>query len=184
MVAVMPKLIYSMNVSLDGYMEDATGRFDWSVPDAEVHHFVNDEHRGAGAHVYGARMWETMKYWATADRDPAASPETVDFAHIWQAMPKYVASRSLSEVGHGATLVRDAAAEIERLKAGDGGPVYVSGGELAAAVIDQVDEIDVYAYPAIVTRGKPAWRVPLALALIDSRTFASGVVFSRYDVKR
>jgi len=180
MVAVMPKLIYSMNVSLDGYMEDETGRFGWSRPDPEVHRFVNAEHRAAGGEIYGARMWETMQYWATAQGDDV----TNEFAEVWQAVPKYVASRSLAEVEHGATLLRDPAAEVAALKEQDGGPLYVSGGELAAALIDLVDEIDAYVYPVIVAGGKPAWKVPLALSLIDSRTFPSGVVFSRYDVKR
>src|SRR4051794_40066217 len=96
----MRKLVYSMNVSLDGYMEDETGRFDWSRPDEEVHRFVNTEHRSAGGHIYGHRMWETMQYWATAEGDPV----TNEFAEVWRAMPKYVASRTLTAVEHGATL--------------------------------------------------------------------------------
>jgi dihydrofolate reductase len=180
----MPKLVYSMNVSLDGYMEDADGRFDWAVPDDEVHRFVNEEHRTAGGHLYGRRMWETMQYWATADQDPAATAVTVDFARIWQATPKYVVSRTLESVEHGATLLRDPATEVARLKQEGDGPLYVGGAGLAAELMDLVDEIDVYAYPAIVAGGKPAWTVPVRLALIDSRTFASGVVFSRYDVTR
>jgi dihydrofolate reductase len=178
----MRKLVYSMNVSLDGYMEDGTGRFGWARPDDEVHRFVNDEHRAAGGHVYGRRMWETMQYWATDD--PAWDDTAADFARVWVAIPKYVVSRTLDRVEHGATLLRDPEAEVAKLKEQDGGPLYVSGAEAAARLAGLVDEIDVYAYPVIVTEGKPAWTVPQKLALIDSRTFSSGVVYSRYDVTR
>ena len=178
----MRKLVFSMNVSLDGYMEDTTGRFGWSVPDDEVHRFVNEEHRAAGGAVYGRRMWETMRYWGTDD--PSRDEASAEFARVWAAVPKYVVSRTLDHVEHGATLLRDPEADVARLKEQDGGPLYVSGAETAARLAGLLDELDVYAYPVIVAGGKPAWTVPMKLELIDSRTFASGVVYSRYDVTR
>jgi dihydrofolate reductase len=179
MVAVMRKLVYSMNVSLDGYMEDEDGRFDWSEPDPEVHRFINAEHREAGGHIYGRGMWGTMKGWATLEGDEV----TNEFAAIWRAMPKYVVSSTLAEAP-GATLLREPEADIARLKEQDGGPLYIGGAETAARLAHLVDEVDVYAFPVVVAGGKPAWTVPMRLALLESRTFPSGVVFSRYDVVR
>ena len=180
----MRRLVFSMNVSLDGYMEDATGNFGWSKPDDEVHQFVNDEQRAAGGGIYGRRMWDTMKYWATADTQPEATPVAVDFARIWQAMPKWVASRTLDHVEHGAELLRDPAAEVPRLKEQDGGPLYVGGAGIAGDLMRQglVDELHAFAFPVVVGGGKPAWTTPARLELIDSRTFASGVVHSRYKL--
>ncbi len=177
----MRKLVFSMNVSLDGYMEDASGRFDWSVPDAEVHAHINDEHRTAGGYVFGRRMWEMMVYWGT--EDPARDAVSADFAQVWRAVPKYVVSSTLTDV-EGATLLGDPEADVARLKEQDGGPLYVGGAETAARLAPLIDEIDLYAFPVLVAGGKPAWTVPMSLALIDSRTFASGVVHSRYDVLR
>ncbi len=121
-----------------------------------------------------------MRYWGTDD--PSRDEASAEFARVWAAVPKYVVSRTLDRVEHGATLLRDPEADVARLKEQDGGPLYVSGAETAARLAGLLDEIDVYAYPVIVAGGKPAWTVPMKLELIDSRTFASGVVYSRYDV--
>jgi dihydrofolate reductase len=126
-------------------------------------------------------MWEMMTYWAADDPDRDAV--SADFAEVWRAVPKYVVSTTLTEV-EGATLLRDPEADVARLKEQDGGPLYVSGGETAARLAGLIDEIRVLAFPVIVAGGKPAWTVPMRLALLESRTFASGVVYSRYDVLR
>ena len=91
----MAQLTYSAIASLDGYIEDADGKFDWSVPDAAVHRFVNDQLRPVGTHLYGRRLYEVMVAWEDTDNLPDRSPETLDFAQIWQAAEKVVYSRSL-----------------------------------------------------------------------------------------
>ena len=180
----MRKLVFSMNVSLDGYMEDTSGRFDWSVPDEEV---APLRQRGAPRRrrrrSTAAGCGRRCGYWGTDD--PSRDEASAEFARVWAAGAEVrrLAARS-TEVENGATLLRDPDADVARLKEQEGGPLYVSGAETAARLAGLLDELDVYAYPVIVAGGKPAWTVPMKLELIDSRTFASGVVYSRYDVTR
>src|SRR5688572_31448274 len=114
---LMRKLIYSMTVSLDGFIADPDGEIDWSAPDEELHRFHNDEVRELGAHLCGRRLYETMLYWETADEDPSAPDYTLEFAHIWKRLPKIVFSTTLETVeGKSRLATGDVAEEVARLK--------------------------------------------------------------------
>src|SRR6202012_343996 len=118
--AAMRRLIYTMGTSLDGFTAGPDGDFGWSAPGEELHRFFNEQARETSLELYGRGMYETMRFWQTADV-PGASDVTREFARIWQATPKLVFSRTLTEVGGNATLASgDVVAEVERLKAGDG----------------------------------------------------------------
>ena len=185
----MGRLIYSAIASLDGYVTDAGGGFEWAAPDAEVHAFVNDLERPVGTHLYGRRMYETMAVWETLD--VAAEPDVIrDFAEIWRAADKVVYSRTLTGVSTPRTrlereLVPDA---VRRMKAGTERDLSLGGPTLAAAAFAAglVDECHLLLHPGSVGGGTPALphgqRVPLEL--VDKRRFASGVVYLRYDVTR
>jgi dihydrofolate reductase len=182
------KLIYSAIASLDGYVEDAQGSFDWAAPDEEVHAFVNELERPMGTYLYGRRMYETMIFWETASlrRDP--SPAIREFAEIWQAAEKVVYSRTLEAVGSAKTRVErefDHAA-IRRLKEASPADITIGGADLAgqALAAGVVDECHLFLCPIAVGGGKPALPrdVCLSLELLDERRFAAGVVFLRYGV--
>src|SRR5512133_2859704 len=101
----MRKLIYSMGVSLDGFIAGPSGEIDWSAPDEELHRFHNQQARDTGAHLYGRRLYEDMRPWETADEDPSASEPVVEFARIWKETPKIVFSKTLEKVEGNARLV-------------------------------------------------------------------------------
>ncbi len=183
----MGRLVYSAIASLDGYVTDAAGRFDWAAPDEEVHAFVNDLERPIGAHLYGRRMYETMAVWETMDlsHEPAVMR---DYAEIWRAAEKVVYSTTLAGVTTSRTRLErsfdpDA---VRRLVAGAGHDASVGGPTLAAAAFAAglVDECHLLLHPIAVGGGTPA--LPhgrrVSLALVDERRFASGVVYLRYDV--
>lgn len=179
----MAKLTYSAITSLDGYIEDADGKFDWAAPDEEVHRFVNDLERPVGTHLYGRRMYEVMTYWETvADQSPISQ----DFAAIWQAADKIVYSKTLETVSTARTRIeRDFDPEaIRRLKASAGADISVGGPELAAQVIAAglVDECHLFLTPIVVGGGKPALPsdVRVQLELLGERRFANGVVHLHY----
>jgi dihydrofolate reductase len=183
----MRKLIYSMNPSLDLYVEDRDGKFDWSMPDAEVHKHHNANFATTTTHLYGRRLWETMSaYWPTAESDPAGTPESREFARFWNAGEHIVFSRSLHKVEHGARLVRDGVIDaVKILKAGVGSDIGVGGPGLASTLVDAglVDEIHAYINPVVVGGGKPFLsnlKGQLDLTLLGIQTFASGVVQLRY----
>lgn len=123
----MRKVVYLMNLSLDGFIEGPDGTFDWSHPDEELHRFYNQQAKEMGAFLYGRRMYETMSPWQTMDQDPSAPDHVVEFARIWQEKPKIVFSTTLQSVGENCRLVQgDLATEVTRLKrqeGGDMGPV-------------------------------------------------------------
>jgi dihydrofolate reductase len=177
------KLIYSAIASLDGYIEDSAGEFDWAAPGPEVHAFVNDLLRPVGTHLYGRRMYETMQAWETIS-DPA--PQMRDFAEIWRAADKVVYSRSLEEATTARTrLERDFDPDaIRELKATADRDITVGGPELAAEAFRAglVDELHLFLTPIVVGGGKPALPagVRLPLELLDERRFASGVVHLHY----
>ncbi|HEV7483698.1 MAG TPA: dihydrofolate reductase family protein [Solirubrobacterales bacterium] len=180
------KLIYSTIASLDGYVADADGNFDWAAPDEEVHAFVNDLERSAGTYLYGRRMYETMAVWETMDAQPDLSPATVDYARIWRAAEKIVYSTTLETVSSERTRIEPAfdPEGVRRLKATAERDVTVGGPGLAAAAIAAglVDELQLLIVPAVVgggTRGLPEG-VRLDLELIEQRRFDSGAVFLRY----
>jgi dihydrofolate reductase len=182
------KLIYSAIASLDGYIEDAAGAFDWAAPDDEVHAFVNDLERPVGTYLYGRRMYETMLHWETAHELSDPSPVARDFTEIWQAADKIVFSTTLRAASSARTAIEhDFDPErIRTLKATAARDLGVGGADLAAQAIAAglVDELQLFSVPVLVGGGKPALPrdVRAGLELLDCRRFASGVVFLRYAV--
>ena len=182
----MATLIYSAITSLDGYIEDDEGEFDWSAPDDEVHAFVNDLERPIGTYLYGRRMYETMVFWETVS---AASDEPAvfwDYAGIWRAAEKVVYSRSLSEVSSAKTRIErefDLAA-IQDLKETSAADIAIGGPELAGQAIAAglLDECHLFLSPILVGGGKRALsdRVHAWLQLLDERRFENGVVHLHY----
>ncbi len=182
----MAKLMYSAITSLDGYVEDKDGNFDWAAPDEEVHTFVNDLERPVGTYLYGRRMYETMVYWETAHNLPDQVPAGQEFAKIWQAAEKIVYSSTLGDVSSAKTRIQRSfeAEEVRELKATAQRDVTVGGADLAAQAIKAglVDELHLFVTPVIVGGGKPALpnSVWLPLELLDVRRFEGGVVHLRY----
>ena len=124
----MRKVIYSMSVSLDGFVADQGGEIDWSAPDEELHRFHNDRVRETGAHLLGRRLYEVMTYWETAEENPSAPDYELEFARIWKALPKVVFSTTLDNVEGNATLLRDGVAQtVAKLKEQPGGDLEVGG---------------------------------------------------------
>jgi len=182
----MRKLIYSMTMSLDGYIAGPGGNIDWSAPDEELHRFHNDQVRGLGVHLLGRRLYETMVYWETADQDPSASEVTVDFARIWQALPKVVFSKTLDRV-EGNTRLASAGVveEVARLKEEPGGDLAVGGAGLASELIEHnlIDDYHVFVCPILLGGGTPffpAMERRIELELLETRTFAGGVEYLHY----
>jgi dihydrofolate reductase len=188
--AQMAKLIYGAISSLDGYVADAEGNFDWSVPDDEVHRFVNDLERSIGTYLYGRRMYEVMRYWETAptgNREPSAEQE---YAKIWQAADKIIYSKSLEGVSTARTRIErefDPNA-VQQLKAAAARDISVSGPTLAAQALNLglVDECHQFLSPIVVGGGTQAFpdKVRLELELLNERRFGNGVVHLHYRVKR
>jgi dihydrofolate reductase len=180
------KLIYSAIASLDGYVADEGGNFDWSAPDEEVHSFVNELERPIGIYLYGRRMYEVMAYWETADAMTDVSLSAHDFAEIWQAADKIVYSKTLETVSSGRTRIeRDFEPEVVRqLKASAERDLTVGGPELAAQAIEAglVDELQLFVTPIVVGGGKPSLPkgVRVTLELLDERRFGNGVVYLHY----
>jgi len=182
----MAKLIYVMPVSLDGYIADETGDFDWAAPDEEVHAFINDIVRPIGTYLYGRKMYETMAVWETPNVIPNPTPAIVDFAKIWQAADKIVYSKSLETGSTRKTRVeREFDAEIVRqLKNELPDDVTVGGPALAAHAIRAgiVDEYHLFVAPIVLGGGKPILpgNVRVTLELVDERGFDNGMVYLRY----
>lgn len=184
----MGRLIYSMSVSLDGFVETPDRSLDWIHVDEELHTAFNDEARAVHAFLYGRRMYELMTaYWPTAEDDPAATPAMLDFARIWTATPKVVFSGSLPRVDWNSRLVRDdAVGEVVRLKAQAGFDMDVGGPTIAAALLRAglVDEVRAFVQPVVLGAGTPFLphlEARMHLRLIETRTFSSGVVGLRYE---
>jgi dihydrofolate reductase len=183
----MAQLIYSAIASLDGYVEDQKGDFDWAAPDAEVFSFVNELERPVGTYLYGRRMYETMLYWETAHLAPGESDIARDFSEVWRAAEKIVYSRTLESVSSARTRVeRDFGPEaVRHLKLTSESDMTVGGANLAAQALRAglVDELQLFAVPVVVGGGKhwlPA-DLCIALDLIEVRQFANSVVFLRYS---
>lgn len=176
-------LIYSMITSLDGYTADTEGKFDWAEPDEEVLTFLNDKERGVGTYLYGRRMYETMRYWETADPD-SHSPGSNDFASFWRAADKIVYSTTLDSADTAHTRIerRFDPDAIRTLK--QRGDVNVSGPGLASEAIRAglVDEYQLFVAPVLVGGGTPVFpsRVNLRLEPIEQHQFASGFVYLSY----
>ena len=183
----MAKLIYTAIASLDGYIEDAEGNFDWAAPDEEVHAFVNDLERPVGTHLYGRRLYETMVYWESLPDLAEQPPFVQDFAEIWQAADKIVYSRTLQAVSSARTRIeREFDPEaVRQLKAAADRDLTIGGAELAGQAIEAglVDEYHLFLMPVLVGGGKqalPAGNVRVDLELIDERRFRNGTVYLHY----
>jgi len=182
----MARLIYSAITSLDGYVADQDGNFDWAAPDEEVHSFVNDLERAVGTYLYGRRMYEVMVYWETA-HTVADQPSVVqDFAEIWQAADKIVYSKTLETATSARTRIeRDFEPEsVRQLKARAERDITVGGPELAAQAIRAglVDECHLFVTPIVVGGGRQSLPDGLRweLELLGERRFGNGVVHLRY----
>ena len=180
----MARLIYSSITSLDGYVADEDGSFDWSVPDEEVHAFVNDLQRPIGTYLYGRQLYEVMLAWETLQ---TAAPDVMrDYAEIWRAADKIVYSTTLTHVSSSRTRIesRFDPDEVRRLKAAAprdivvGGPL-LAGNALRAGLVDEIHQL---LSPVVVGGGKRLLpdRIRLNLELLDVRRFMNGVVFLRY----
>jgi dihydrofolate reductase len=184
----LAKLIYSALTSLDLYVADQTGNFDWAAPDEEVHQFVNDLLRPIGTQLYGRRMYEVLVAWESDDIAVGQPPVVADFAAIWRGADKIVYSRSLESASSARTTIeRDFDPEVIRaMKASADRDISIGGPVLAANAIRAglVDEIHLFLNPILVGGGNPALpddvRVPLEL--LDERRFDHGVVYLRYRV--
>jgi dihydrofolate reductase len=186
----MRSVTYSMGASLDGYIVGPDGKFDWPGFDAEVFRFWIDEIRGVDVHLTGRRLYETMLYWETADQTSLDDAE-LEWAALWNPLPKVVFSTTLSEVQGNARLASGGmAAEIEQLRAEPGdGDIAIGGATLAAeaAALGLIDEYRAMVYPVLVGGGIPYFprhERRVDLELVETRTFSSSVVYLRYRVAR
>jgi dihydrofolate reductase len=184
-------VIYSMGVSLDGYIVGPDGDFNWTAPGDEVFRFCLDEIREVGVHLLGRRLYETMLYWETAEQDQALDDAELEWAAIWKALPKVVFSTTLSAVQGYARLASGGLAEqIERLRAEPGeGDIAIGGATLAAeaAALGLIDEYGARVHPVLVGGGTPFFprcQRRVDLELVGTRTFSSGVVYLRHRVMR
>ncbi|MET7648066.1 dihydrofolate reductase family protein [Streptomyces sp. NPDC005426] len=184
----MRKIVYSISMSLDGFMEGPDREIDWHLVDDELHYYFNERLAATGAFLTGRVTHELMAgFWPTADRDPANAGPMAEFAVIWRNMPKYVYSRTLERADWNTTVVHDVVAdEVRALKAQPGGDLVLGGADLAAsfAALGLIDEYWIYVHPVLIGRGRPALPTSegrTALRLAGSRTFGSGVVELRYE---
>lgn len=183
----MGKLIYSMNVSLDGFVAGPDGDFEWSVPDEELHRFHNARVSRLSAHLLGRKLYETMVYWETAERDPALPDYAAEFATIWRQLPKVVFSSTLTEVeGNTRLATGSVAEEVARLKSEYDGEIAVGGPGLAGACVelDLIDEYGPIISPVVLGGGLPflpTLSAPLELELAEARTFGNRVAYLRYE---
>jgi dihydrofolate reductase len=185
----MAKLIYISNVSLDGYIEDEHGSFDWTAPDDEVFAFITDLVRSVGTHLYGRRLYDTMAVWETDPALAAQSELMGDFADVWQAAEKVVYSTTLDAVPTAKTkLERNFDPNSVRdMKASATSDLIVGGAELAAHAFKAglVDECQLFIHPVLVGEGKPAFPrdARVQLELLEEHRFGNGVVNLRYRIQ-
>ncbi|HVA58966.1 MAG TPA: dihydrofolate reductase family protein [Mycobacteriales bacterium] len=184
----MAKLIYVANMSLDGYVEDAHGRFDWTEPTDEVFTFITDIVRPVGTHLYGRRMYETMAPWETDPNLAAQSELMADFAHVWRVADKIVYSATLHAVPTAKSRLerRFDPDSIRELKASAASDMTVGGSTLAAHAFSAglIDEYQLFMYPVLVGGGKPAFSgdARVQLDLLEEHRFGNGVVNLRYRI--
>jgi dihydrofolate reductase len=184
----MGRLIYLMNVSLDGFVETPDHGLGWATVDDEIHGWFNDQERSTDASLYGRRLYEVMTaYWPTAEDDPSATEITRDFARIWNAKPKIVFSRSLERVEGNSRLVSgDIGAQLARLRDEFDGDLEVGGPTLAAQFIERglVDAYRLVVHPVVLGAGTPFFpnlERLIGLRLVETRTFSSGAVYLGYE---
>ena len=184
----MARLIYGAITSLDGYVSDAEGGFDWAAPDEELHAFVNDLERPIGTYLYGRRMYEVMRYWETAHLEAGQPPVIYDYAAIWRAADKVVYSPTLGAVSSARTRIErifdpDSGRQIKTQASRD---ISVGGANLAGQAIAAglVDECHLFVAPVLVgggTRSLPD-DVQVTLELLEERRFGNGVVHLHYRI--
>lgn len=187
----MRKLIFGMNLTLDGYTAAAGDDLGWSDgPSDELFQWWLDYELGIGTSLYGRKLWEAMSsYWPTGDQQPGATPAQIEFARNWRDTPKVVFSSTIDKVDWNTRLVTgDAIAEISRLKAGDGAPMSIGGATLAGAAVRAglVDEYVLVTHPVLVGGGTPlfpALESWVRLNLVETRTFPGGAVLTRYETR-
>lgn len=184
----MRNVVYCLNVSLDGFIEDTKGSLEWGHTDEELLRFYSEQEREFDVQLYGRRIYEGMAaHWTTADRNPSASAHELRFAPIWQSIPKVVFSKTLQQVGANARVVSDNIAdEVRALKAQPGQSMVVCGAGLAASfmALDLIDEYRLIVHPVILGGGKPmfpALDTMKRLHLIETRQIGSEVVLLRYQ---
>lgn len=177
----MARLIYSGNISLDGYMNDANGNFDWGEITDEFHQFWNDHDRAAGTHIYGRRLYETMAVWETMQPD---SPVMQEYANVWRNSDKIVISSSLPDVSTPRTTLRRSLdlSWLESLKATSPSDITIGGPTLAGQAIDLVDEMHLVVFPVLVGGGTRFFPdgVDLRFELVESGALGNGLVYLHY----
>jgi len=186
----MRKIILSMSVSLDGFIEGPDREIDWHRVDDELHSHFNERLRAMGAFLNGRRTHELMAgFWPTADADPSNAGPVAEFSGIWRDMPKIVFSRTLQHADWNTTIVRDVVPEeIRALKAEPGGDLALGGADLGAAfrALGLIDGYRIYVHPVLIGRGKPLFQDTDDMAdlqLVESKTFGNGVVLLGYEVR-
>jgi dihydrofolate reductase len=182
----MSKLIYSMGVSLDGFIAGPDGEIDWTAPDEELHRFHNEQARELGGLLMGRRLYEEMRPWYTREEQPSATEPELEFARIWKETPKVVFSRALEHIEGDARLITESAGEVAAgLKKRAGKDLAVGGAGLASTFIKLglVDEYRLFVSPVVLGGGTPyfpALDKGINLELAETRTFGSRVVYVRY----
>ncbi|MFF0266332.1 dihydrofolate reductase family protein [Kribbella sp. NPDC004536] len=187
----MRKLIYGMNLSLDGYIAAPGDDLGWSAPSDELFQWWLDQELAIGLFLYGRKLWETMSsYWPTGDEQPDATAAQIEFARNWRDTPKVVFSSTLDKVDWNARLFTgDAVPEITRLKSTDGDPMRVGGATLATAALRAglVDEYEIITHPVLLGGGTPFFTTLdnwVNLTLTETRTFPGGITLARYETRR
>ena len=187
----MRKLIFGMNVTLDGYIAATGDDIGWGGPSDELFGWWLDHDRASGLALYGRKLWEAMSsHWPTGDQQPGATPAQIEFARNWRDTPKVVFSSTIDKVDWNTRLVTgDAIAEITRLKAEDGAPMSIGGATLAGAAMRAglIDEHTLVTHPVLVGSGTPFFTALdhwVNLNLVQTRTFPDGVLLTRYEIRR
>lgn len=181
-------LVYTMNVSLDGYVCTPDGSLEWTTVDDELHTWFNEDLRSTAASIYGRRLYELMAaYWPTSETDPSATEPMREFGRIWRRTPRYVFSNSLDRVEHNSRLVRgdvaDVLSEIRREVHGD---IEVAGPTIAGQFVRRglVDAYRLIVHPVVLGGGKPFWPpldAPISLRLVETHRFSSGAMLLAYE---
>lgn len=184
----MRNVIYSMMVTVDGFIARPDGDLNWGAVDEELHRFANELDSKVGAHLYGRRTYEVMNdFWSSPEAEAPSTPDYVrEYTAIWRSLPKFVFSRTLESVGENATLIRDNIAdEVKKLKQQPGNDLVVGGASLAASFMELglIDEYQLFVHPVLLGRGIPMFPErdgEQNLRLVETHKFASGVIFHRY----